>query len=209
MKITKRAGIMLLLSAVSLAVVGCAVKPGPYPIQLKYPVEMSKTPTTPAVPMTIGLQEFENISPEEITLGKREVGRAVEIYVSRPNPIAEAVTGAAYTFLQYNAYNLRSVSGWDYKPETLPEVGAGLDAVVSGKIRTLFCTAKKKFARTNMTLDAEVLFIIGDVKGMKVRTKPVKIRLERTDMTFNAQKLQRYMNETLADLLQTGFETIP
>jgi len=209
MRIAIKAVMILLLSGIPLSIVGCAATQSPYPIHLQYLAELITAPPSRATSMTIGLQAFENLSPEQSTLGKRERGRITEVYVSRPNPIAEAFTEATKDFLTHKAYTLRSISGWDYKPEALSAVGAELDIVVAGQIRRLYCKAEKKFARTNMILDADVDFVIGDVKKMQVITRPVKIRLERTDIFFDAQKLERFMNETLADLLQTGLEPLP
>lgn len=204
MSITIRGAILLLLSGIPLGIVGCAATPGPYPVHLRYPAELIPMPPLPAVSVSVGLQAFENISPEPSTLGRRQTASATEVYVSWPKPMAEAFTEAAENFLRFKAYTLRPISGWDYKPEELPKVGAGLDVVVSGQIRGLFFKAEKKFARTDMILDADVVFIIGDVKKMQVTHRPVKIRLERTEIFFDREKLERFMNETLSDLLQTG-----
>jgi hypothetical protein len=204
MSITTRGAILLLLSGISLGIASCAAVPGPYPVHLRYPAELIPMPPLPAVSMSVGLQAFENISPEQSTLGRRQTASTTEVYVSWPKPIAEAFTEAAENFLRLKAYTLRSVSGWDYKPEDLPRVGAGLDVVVTGQIRGFSFKAEKKFARTEMVLDADVVFIIGDVKKMQVTTRPVKIRLERTEVFFDRDKLERFMNETLSDLLQTG-----
>jgi len=209
MRLTRRAVLFLLLSGTALWLPGCAGVGGPFPVHLRYMGELIKATAPPAAPRVVGLQAFENLNSEGDTLGHRIIGKGVQSYVSRPHSIAEAFTGATEKFLREKAHTVRSVSGWDYKPETLPRVGAGVDTVVSGKILRLFCKAEKKFARTNMILDADVMFIIGDVNNRQVVTRPVKIRLERTELTFDNTKLERFMNETLADLLQTGLGQLP
>ena len=209
MRIAKQTVLFLLVGGIPLWIMGCAVRPVPYPVHLRYPAELITAPLSPVISETIGLQAFENISAEHSMLGRRETGWGTEFYESRPNPIADAFTEAAENFLRHKGYALRSISGWDYTPESLPRVGEGLDTVVAGKIRDLFCKAEKKFARTTMVLEADIVFIIGDVKLMKVTTRPVKIRLERTEISFDAQKLEHFMNDTLADLLQTGLGKLP
>ena len=204
-----RAVIFLLLSSVPLCILGCAGTPGPSPIHLRYMAELIKTPTPRATPRAIGLQAFENLSSERDVLGRRDTARGIEIYVSRPQAIAEAFTEATEKFLTDKTHIVSSISGWDYKPETLPRAGVEIDTVVSGKIRRLFCKAEKKFARTNMIFETDVIFIIGDIKKRLVITRPVKIRLERTEISFDNIKLERFMNETLADLLQTGLGQLP
>jgi hypothetical protein len=204
MTIKIKKAILLLLGGICLDIMGCASTPGPYPIHLRYPAELIPMPPLPAVPMSVGLQAFENISPEVSILGRRQTATSTEVYVSSPKPTAEAFTEAAENFLRFKAYTLHPVSGWNYKPEELPQVAAGLDMVVSGQIRGLFCKAEKKFARTEMILDVDVVFVIGDVKKLQVSYRPVKIRLERTEISFDRDKLERLMNETLSDLFQTG-----
>ena len=80
-------------------------------------------------------------------------------------------------------------------------VDKGLKYVVGGHIEKLRCDATKRVGRTNMVLEIKITTYVGNVENGVVTKKPFEIKLKRTDPTFGAPGLEKFVNEALAKII--------
>jgi len=80
-------------------------------------------------------------------------------------------------------------------------VDKGLKYVVGGHIEKLRCDATKRVGRTSMVLEIKIITYVGSVKTGSVKKRPFEIKLTRTDPTFGASGLEKFVNEALAKII--------
>lgn len=153
----------------------------------------------------IGIAEFSDsrMGADPGYVGTRYIGKSKkETYLAFGDDLALSVTGICKSYLQDTGFTCLSVPAWEYTPEGAKAAGQRFDLLVGGEIKKLDCFAVKKIGFTSMTLDIEVVFYIGDPVGGTLRTVPFKLTLERNEVTFSEEKLEKFLNESLLEIIQ-------
>jgi hypothetical protein len=152
----------------------------------------------------IGMQAFLDKREEESKnfIGARVVGNdQKELFLSSKVSVADSVTSAFEGYAEKRGFEVKRISGWDLSPEGMKNVGKGLKYVVGGHIEKLRCDATKRVGRTNMVLEIQITTYVGSVETGSVKKRPFKIKLTRTDPTFGATGLEKFINEALAKII--------
>ena len=183
-----------------LVAVSCRT-PGTYFIGVKY-AGMPETSIQGTALM--GIQSFLDKREEESknSIGARIVGKGQkELFMSHQASVADSVTSAFKEYAEKRGFEVKGISGWDFSPEGLKTVGKGLKYVVGGYIEKLRCDATKRVGRTNMVLEIKITTYVGSVETGSVKKRPFEIKLKRTDHTFGAPSLEKFVNEALAKVI--------
>ncbi len=183
-----------------LVAVSCRT-PGTYFIGVKYAGDPETSIQGTAL---IGMQSFLDKREEESKnyIGARIVGKdQKELFLSSPVSVADSVTSAFKEYAEKRGFEVKSISGWDFSPEGMRTVDKGLKYVVGGHIEKLRCDATKRVGRTSMVLEIKIITYVGSVKTGSVKKRPFEIKLTRTDPTFGASGLEKFVNEALAKII--------
>lgn len=159
----------------------------------------------------VGLQALQDRrleNPDYVGMRFLGGGRR-ETYLTGSGSLAGDLSAMVRAHAGARGYAVRDVAGWDFAPEGLAALGQGLKYVVGGEIKTLNVDAVQRFGRSEMVLTVEVMFYVGDVAGARVTRRPVRIRIERTDLAFDAPGLERHLNAALAETIATGLKELP
>ncbi len=197
MKKTLTAILMLLL------VFGCAPK-GPKYVDLFY-TGTSDVSGSGKVGIATFKDERENVKPGYV--GTRYIGsRGKEIYMALGDDLGLSVTTICRSYLQASGFDCVSVPPWEYTPEGAKAAGQRFDYLVGGEIKKLECFAVKKIGFTSMTLDIDIVFYIGNPDKGVLKTAPVKLKLERNEIIFSEEKLQKFLNDSLLEIIQSALK---
>lgn len=183
-----------------LAVVSCRT-PGTYFVGVKYTGDPGSSIQGTAL---IGLQPFLDQREVESKnfIGARVVGKdQKELFLSSRTSVADSVSSAFAEYAGKRGFEVKSISGWDFSPEGLKTMGKGLKYILGGHIEKLRCDATKRVGRTNMVLEIKIITYLGSVETGSVKKKPFQIKLTRTDPTFGAPGLEKFINEALAKII--------
>ena len=183
-----------------LVVVSCRT-PGTYFIGVKYAGDPETSIQGTAL---IGMQSFLDKREEESKnfIGARIVGNdQKELFLTSQVSVADSVTSAFEEYAEKRGFEVKSIAGWDFSPEGLKTVDKGLKYVIGGHIEKLRCDATKRVGRTNMVLEIKIITYVGSVETGSVKKRPFEIKLKRTDPTFGAPGLEKFVNEALAKII--------
>jgi hypothetical protein len=182
-----------------LAVSGCAAG-GPKYVDLTYvgkgdDIQSGK----------VGICTFSDTRPgaEAGYVGTRYLNKSdKETYYAYGDNLALSVTGICKSYLQDAGFDCTSIPKWDYTPEGVRGAGQRFDFIVGGEIRKLECFAMKKIGFTSMSLDIDMVIHVGDPGRTELKSIPVILELERTELTFSEEKLQKFLNESLLEVIK-------
>jgi hypothetical protein len=183
-----------------LVAVSCRT-PGTYFIGVKY-AGMPETSIQGTALM--GIQSFLDKREVESKnfIGARIVGNdQKELFLSSQASVADSVTSAFKEYAEKRGFGVQSISGWDFSPEGLKTMDKGPKYILSGHIEKLRCDATKRVGRTNMALEIKITTYVGSVETGSVTKRPFEIKLKRTDHTFGAPGLEKFVNESLAKVI--------
>jgi len=183
-----------------LIAVSCRT-PGTYLVGVKYTGEPETSIEGTAL---IGMQSFLDKREVESKnfIGARIVGNdQKELFLSSQASVADSVTSAFKEYGEKRKIEVKNISGWDFSPEGMKTVDKGLKYVVGGHIEKLRCDATKRVGRTNMVLEIKIVSYVGSVETGSVKKRPFEIKLTRTDPTFGAPGLEKFINEALAKII--------
>ena len=175
--------------------------PGTYLIGVKY-AGMPETSIQGTALM--GIQSFLDKRDEERKnfIGARIVGKdQKELFMSTQASVADSVTSAFEEYAAKRGFEVKSITGWDFSPEGLKTVDKGPKYLLGGHIEKLRCDATKRVGRTNMALEVKITTYVGNMETGSVTKKPFEIKLKRTDPTFGALSLEKFVNDALAKII--------
>lgn len=191
--------ILSALILITVAVSGCAAG-GPKYVDLTY-VGTGEGHQSGKV----GISTFSDARPDTEAgyVGTRYLGKSgKETYYAYGDDLALSITGICKSYLQDAGFNCMSIPSWDYSPEAVRDAGQRFDFIVGGEIRKLECFAVKKIGFTSMTLDINMVIYVGDPERAELKTIPFTLKLERNEMSFTEEKLQKFLNESLLEIIQ-------
>jgi hypothetical protein len=185
---------------------GCAT-PGQKFIDIDYFADHEKTQTG-----RIGIAPFQD---NRVKMGPGYIGYRVlndssrETYFVKGLNLADTLTGIVGRYFEKNGFETSPLDPWELTPDGVGEASRGFKQIVSGKINQFECRAKKKGAVTDMVLDIDLTLYLGIADKNTLKTIPVSLTLERTELTFTREKLQHFINQALEEILQKSLEVKP
>ena len=195
----RKTDILIILGVILFLFGGCAT-PGKQFIDIRYMSDHEKTQTG----MT-GLAVFTDKRPEneEGYVGYRTLmDDSRETYFVKGESLSDALTRVTGVYLEKNGFEITSVEPWEKSVEGMKKVSIGLKQVLSADINRFECRANKKGMTTKMTLDIGLIFYLGMPDNNSLKRIPVSLKLERTDIVFSEKKLEKFVNESMEEVIQ-------
>ena len=138
-------------------------------------------------------------------VGTRYIGkRTKEIFSANGSNVASSVTGICLAYLQDIGFNCTSVASWEHSPDGVMDSGRGFTYLVGGEIKKFDCFAVKKIGFTSMTLEISMVIYLGDTGKKELKRIPIELKLERQEITFSKAKLEKFLNESLAEMIKNA-----
>ncbi len=190
---------LFILCLILLGGAGCAT-PGPKFIDLSYTKDQAPLQTA-----RVGIAPFSDKRP---TLQKGMVGRRIlmdnsqETYLVRGMSLGTTLTGLTRVFLEKKGFSVTPIPAWEPSLEGMKTAPQGVDHLLSADINRFECRATKRGTATQMVLDIDLRFYLGNRGIKKFSSVPVSLTLERTEMTFTPEKLEDFINQALEEILE-------
>ena len=169
-------------------------------ISLQYTKAVAKTTKS-----QIGISQFKDVRSDA---PKGYIGRRIlldnsqETYFVTNMDLSDALTKATASFLETQGYTPVPVEPWETTPDGVAAVSTQLPYLVGGNIRVFECRAQKKSGHTTMTLDINFDLYVGIPDRQALKTIPVTFSLEKTVLTFTREKLEKFVNDSIAEILE-------
>lgn len=183
---------------------GCA-SPGQKFINISYMADHEKTETG-----VLGLAPFKDNRTDRNGgyVGYRVLmDRSQETYFVQGMNLADSLNKALGDYFQQIGYQITPMAPWELSPGGVKENIGGFEQIVAGQINKFECRAKKKGATTDMVLDMDLTLFVGkQSNGNELKTIPVSLTLERTEMTFTPEKLEHFVNQSLEEVIQKALK---
>lgn len=125
-----------------------------------------------------------------------------ETYFVTGMNLAGTLTQTTASFLEKKGYTTQDAADWQTTPDGVADAPEQVQYLLTGTIDTFECRAKKRGGHTRMVLDIHLTLYLGVKNGPALRTIPVSYSLEKTEMTFTRKKLERFVNESIAEIFE-------
>lgn len=185
-------------------VLGCAT-PGQKFINISYTVDHEKTQTG-----IMGLAPFKDKRADRNGgyVGYRLLmDRSQETYFVQGMNLADTLTTSVGDYFRQTGFEVIPMAAWELSPNGIKESIGGFEQIVAGQINKFECRAKKKGATTDMVLKIDLTLFIGKkTNGDQLKTIPISLTLERTELTFTPEKLERFVNQSMEEVIQKALQ---
>ncbi|NOX33774.1 MAG: hypothetical protein GXP56_08540 [Deltaproteobacteria bacterium] len=178
---------------------GCAT-PGQKFIDITYLADHAGTQTG-----RIGIAPFKD---KRTGMGEGYIGyrtlldNSQETYFVKGLDLAATLTKTIRTYFEKNGFETTAIDPWELTPDGVIKASGGFKQIVTGTINKFECRAEKKGATTDMVLDIDLTIYLGMADKNALKTIPVSLTLERTEFTFTREKLERFVNQALKEVIQ-------
>lgn len=183
---------------------GCAT-PGQKFINISYTVDHEKTQTG-----VMGLAPFKDDRTDRNGgyVGYRLLmDRSQETYFVQGMNLANTLNTSVGDYFRQIGFEVIPMAAWELSPNGVMESIGGFEQIVAGRINKFECRAKKMGATTDMVLEIDLTLFIGkQTNGDQLKTIPVSLTLERTEMTFTPEKLERFVNQSMEEVIQKALQ---
>jgi hypothetical protein len=185
-----------------LGSMGCAT-PGPKYVDLAYEKHHSPTQTG-----KFGIAPFKDNRKK---LGQGVVGYRIltdqtqETYMVRGKNLSATLTELTRVYLEKTGFVVTPVPPWPHTLKGMAQAPLGLAHILSADINAFDCKAQKKGALTNMVLEIDLTFYLGDIQSKRLSTIPVSLTIERTELIFDPEKLAQFINQALEEIIEKAF----
>ena len=186
---------------------GCAT-PGQKFITISYTADHEKTQTS-----ALGLAPFKDNRTDR---NGRYVGyrllmdNSQETYFVQGMNLADSLNKAVRDYFQQTGFEVIPMAAWELSPYGVKDSIGGFEQIVAGQINKFECRAKKKGPTTDMVLDIDLTLFIGKKSNgsssNELKTIPVSLTLERTEMTFTPEKLEHFVNQSMEEVIQKALK---
>ena len=154
---------------------------------------------------SIGISTFKDARTD---FPKGYVGHRVlldnsqETYFVNTMDLSKSMTQAIVSFLEQKGYTPALVRDWELTPDGVAAASQGMPYLVAGTIHKFECQAQKRGGHTSMVLDIHFTLNLGITAKTALKTIPVSYSLEKTVLTFSQEKLETFVNDSIAEILE-------
>jgi hypothetical protein len=193
---------MIILGFMFIFFSGCATS-GQKFIDIAYNADHEKIQTG-----QIGIAPFQDKRTDQ---GEGYIGYRIlldnsqETYLVKGLNLADTLTKSIGTYFEKNGFSITPIDQWELSPDGVEKASKRFDKLFAGRINKFECRAKKKGPTTDMVLDIDLTLYLGMTDKNILKTIPVTLTLERTELTFTKVKLERFINNALEEIVQKAF----
>ena len=191
--------LIALFPALLLILGGCAT-PGPKYLDLAY----TRTGPAKTAGGRIGLARYTD---KRSGTPKGHVGYRVlannarETYVVSEMDLAAALTRVTRSHLEQGGFSVSLHPQWPLTAKGVTGISKGFTHVLAAHINRFECRARKNGAVTDMVLAIDLTLYLGTPDTRQLKTIPIALDLERTELTFTRKKVEQFVNRALEEIL--------
>ncbi|MCF6248179.1 MAG: hypothetical protein L3J69_12590 [Desulfobacula sp.] len=155
--------------------------------------------------ISVGLSNFTDNRMDAVQgyIGRRIlVDNSQETYFVKGMDLGLKLTRAASLFLEDKGYTPVSIEPWELTPNGVTKVSEKSTYLVAGTINRFECRAQKKGAVTDMVLEIDLTLYIGTPEKAVLKSVPVTFSLEKTELIFTEQKLEKFVNQSILEVFE-------
>ena len=131
-----------------------------------------------------------------------------ETYFAQGMNLADTLKKAVSDYYEKTGYTITPLAPFELTPNGVMNAVGGFKQIVAGQINKFECRAKKKGAVTDMVLEIDLTLFVGKKsETSELRTIPVSLTLERTEMTFTPEKLELFVNQSMEEVIQKALKS--
>ncbi len=173
-----------------------------------YPVDLRYVPQTPpslkAEKAKVAVAPVINKRSTRNDVGiRKKLDGSVDQFTTAPTTVSEGVQKAIEKFLRAHGFTVVETPEWDFKPESLSRIDAHL--VVGGEINRFWSRAESKVGRTIVRTELDLTIYLGKPEEGKVLSQSVEIDREVTQIIFSSDKIEKTLNESLSEAIESAF----
>jgi len=190
---------LIFLGLIFILFSGCATS-GQKFIDITYLADHKKTQAG-----KIGIAPFQDNRSD---VGQGYIGYRIlldnsqETYLVKGLDLSETLRKAFIAYFEKNGFSTAPIEAWDLTPDGVIKASKGFKQIVTTKINRFECRARKKGPTTDMVLDIDLTIFLGIADKNALKTIPVSLTIERTELTFSPEKLEQFVNQALKEVIQ-------
>lgn len=124
-----------------------------------------------------------------------------ETYFVKSLDLGGTLTRILKIYFEQNGFSATYIDPWDITTNGVIKASQGFEQIVAGTINQFECRAKKKGPATEMVLDIDLTLYLGIADRKTLKTIPVSLTLERTELVFTENKLEQFIDRALQEVL--------
>jgi len=125
-----------------------------------------------------------------------------ETYIVQGMNLAYTLKDVVEKYFEKKGFTVKTINQWEPLIDGVMNSGGGFKQIVAGRINKFECRARKTGITTDMVLDIDLTLFLGSMEKKSLKTIPVALTLERTEITFTPQKLEQFVNQSLEEVIQ-------
>lgn len=169
-------------------------------IVLTYSGDPAKTGTG-----KIGITEFYDSRTDvpQGYIGRRLlINNNQETYFVAGTDLGRSLADTVSQYIRKKGFEPVSAAPWELTPEGVSKAPKSLTRLVTGTISRFDVAAEKKGVLTEMVLTIDLTFYVGIPGTPALKTVPVTYSLEKTELRFTKQKLEKFVNRAVKEIIQ-------
>ena len=195
---------LIILGCMLIFFLSCAT-PGQKFIDITYPGDHDGTQTG-----RIGISPFTD---NRTDVGSGYVGYRIlldnsqETYFVKGLNLSHTLQKAFNTYFEKKGLTPIPIDAWELTPDGVIKSSKGFKQIMTAAINQFECRARKKGPATDMVLDIDLTIYLGIADKNALKTIPVSLTLERTELTFSPEKLEQFINQALEEVIQKAMDS--
>lgn len=191
--------ILVALSLLAAVLSGCSA-PGQKFINIHY---LGHPETIES--QTIGLASFldkrKDVEPGYV--GYRSLmGDDRQTYYVFGKNLSKSLTHITKKYLEKKGMDVLIMEPWEPSIQGIEESGAETKQILTAAINRFECKAEKTGVATHMVLDIGLSFYLGQTGKVRLKTIPISLTLERTEIGFTPEKLEQFVSQSMTEVLE-------
>ncbi len=153
--------------------------------------------------LNIGISPFVD---QRQNIDKKYIGKRIlnsgneEIYYVDDLSVADTITKSFESHLKNKGYSFTKINDWSHDVNALKKINRKFQYIIGGEIKEFEFFANKGYA-TSTNLDITLVIYIGDIQNNKLTKVPVHLNLVRKDIKFSKEKVEKFINESLTEII--------
>ena len=156
----------------------------------------------------IGLAQFIDMRPDadekdQGYIGYRQLmGDERETYHVYGLNLLKALNHVTEKHLDRKGMDVQIIEAWEPSLEGVEKMKSQAGRILTATVNRFECRARKKAMTTQMTLDIDMIFYLGQTDRISLKKIPVSLTLERTEIGFTAKKLEAFVSQSITEVLE-------
>ncbi len=125
-----------------------------------------------------------------------------ETYLVKEPALSETLTRETRQYFKKKGMQTEPISAWEPTIDGMKTALYDFDLILTARINRFECQAIKRGMTTDLTLDIDLTFYLGQADKKTLKTIPVKLTLERKELGFSEAKLEEFVNQSVKEVFK-------